>query len=174
MYICTLGWLGVSVLGSDDDRERLVAEIDANLKRLVEADERSIRDIVETSLWREFGGERLSAIEHRIEEKETRLGIVESERDDRVDEIQELKTEVEALRAKKDDVSNERQQYELELQDILTSMEGGMSLHGPPPRIERLAKQEYGSETMVGDVIQDLRDRGEDYDIADDQWGSGE
>jgi len=70
-----------------EDRERLVAEIPEELKRLADADERTNQEIVEAALWREFGGERKAALDRRIEEIENRLGMVKRERNERNREI---------------------------------------------------------------------------------------
>jgi len=82
----------------------LSARIPAELKRLVDVDERTNQDVVQAALWREFGGERKAAIDRRIEEKESRINIIERERQERVREIEEERKELDALKAKKDKV----------------------------------------------------------------------
>ena len=96
-----------------DELERLVAEIPAELKALVDADQRTNKQIVESALWREFGGERQGAIERRIDEKERRISILKSERNEREREIQEHKDQLSALQSKLGDMdSKERQERE--------------------------------------------------------------
>ena len=88
--------------------DRLVAEIPEELKALVDSDQRTNREVVEAALWREFGGERMGALERRIEEKERRISMVQSERNERERELQEMQDELQALRAKRE--SAERQE----------------------------------------------------------------
>ena len=98
-----------------EERERLVAEIPEDLKRLVDADKRTNKEIVEAALWREFGGERKGAIERRIEEKERRLSMVQSEKNERAREEDELKSEIDALKAKKNAVEEGEQEHREDL-----------------------------------------------------------
>jgi septal ring factor EnvC (AmiA/AmiB activator) len=80
-----------------DDTERLVAEIDADLKRLAKADPRTIKQIVESALSREFQTGNTAAIERRIEEKRNRLNQVEQERNERERELAQVKDELSRL-----------------------------------------------------------------------------
>jgi septal ring factor EnvC (AmiA/AmiB activator) len=80
-----------------DDTERLVAEIDPDLKRLAKADPRTIKQIVESALSREFQTGNTAAIERRIEEKRTRLNQVEQERNERERELAQVKDELSRL-----------------------------------------------------------------------------
>jgi len=80
-----------------DDTERLVAEIDADLKRLAKADPRTIKQIVESALSREFQTGNTAAIERRIEEKRNRLNQVEQERNERERELAQVKDELARL-----------------------------------------------------------------------------
>jgi len=80
-----------------DETERLVAEIDPDLKRLAKADPRTIKQIVESALSREFQTGNTAAIERRIEEKRTRLNQVEQERNERERELAEVKDELSRL-----------------------------------------------------------------------------
>jgi len=82
--------------------ERLVAEIPQELKDLVDADSRNNKEIVISALWGEFGGERVGALERRIEEKKNRISIIESERNERGRELDELKEQLEKLKRSKD------------------------------------------------------------------------
>jgi septal ring factor EnvC (AmiA/AmiB activator) len=89
------------------EKERLVAEIPEDLKRLVDADRRSNKEVVEAALWREFGGQRKAALDRRIEEKERRRSMVESERNERNRELETIDQELEALRAKRDNIDKQ-------------------------------------------------------------------
>lgn len=106
MYKCTLCCVvlwGVCCVTSEK-RERLVAEIPEELKALTDADKRDNREIVEAALWREFGGQRMAAIERRIEEQQRRVSMIESERNERERELGDAKEQLEALRQKRETV----------------------------------------------------------------------
>jgi septal ring factor EnvC (AmiA/AmiB activator) len=79
------------------DEERLVAEIDADLKQLAKADPRSIRDIVESSLEREFATGATAAVERRIDEKRQRIQTLQREINDRKRELAEERDALERL-----------------------------------------------------------------------------
>ena len=84
------------------DREMLGVRVPDDLKALVDADDRTNQEIVEAALWREYGGERQSALERRIEEKKRRISMIESERNERNRELNEMQDELEALESKLD------------------------------------------------------------------------
>lgn len=79
------------------DEERLVAEIDGELKGLVKADPRTIREIVESSLQREFQTSENAAIRRRIDEQRQRITTLEREINDREAELARAKDELERL-----------------------------------------------------------------------------
>lgn len=79
------------------DTERLVAEIDADLKDRAKADPRTIREIVESALSREFMTGNTAAVERRIEEKQTRINQLRKERNERDRELAAEKDELERL-----------------------------------------------------------------------------
>lgn len=80
----------------------LGVRVPVELKELVDADRRTNQEIVRAALWREFGGERRSALERRIEEKERRISMIETERNERERELEEMRSDLEALRDKLD------------------------------------------------------------------------
>lgn len=81
-----------------NDVERLVAEVDADLKKMAKADPRTIREIVESALKREFQTGKTAAVERRVEEKESRLTELKSQRNEREREIAEVKDELDRLK----------------------------------------------------------------------------
>lgn len=83
-----------------EDRVVLAARVPEELKDLVDADTRTNQDVIEAALWREFGGERLGALERRIEEKKRRISTIESERNERERELEQERKELEALQSK--------------------------------------------------------------------------
>lgn len=82
-----------------DDEERLVAEIDEDLKGRARADPRSIKEIVESALEREFSTGDTAAIERRIDEKKQRIQTLEREINERERELAEETDELERLQS---------------------------------------------------------------------------
>lgn len=83
-----------------DDTERLVADIDPDLKARAKADPRPIREIVESSLQREFSTGASAAVERRIDEKRQRINMLERERNERDREIAAERDELERLESR--------------------------------------------------------------------------
>jgi len=77
--------------------ERLVADVDGELKKLVKADPRTIKEIVESSLQREFQTSENAAIRRRIDEQRQRITTLEREINDREAELARAKDELERL-----------------------------------------------------------------------------
>jgi len=77
--------------------ERLVAEIDGELKELVKADPRTIRDIVESSLQREFQTSENAAIRRRIDEQNQKITTLQREINDRQAELAKAQDELDRL-----------------------------------------------------------------------------
>lgn len=109
---------------TNDDEERLVAEIPEELKRLIDADKRSNKEVVIAALWREYGGDKMGALDRRIEEVKQRVSMVERERNERARELEELKEDLEALQSKRDVVESDRKSYDETLQDAIEKCEG--------------------------------------------------
>jgi septal ring factor EnvC (AmiA/AmiB activator) len=105
-----------------DDEERLVAEIPAELKALVDADGRTNKDIVEAALWREFGGHRQGALDRRIEEQERRVNMIESEIDDRNTELDEEEAKLAALKKKRESVEESEAEKRAELESVIEQL----------------------------------------------------
>jgi len=99
---------------SNDDTERLVAEIDADLKARAKADPRTITEIVEASLRREFSTEETAAVERRIDEKKQRINMLERERNERNREIATEKDELSRLEAQLESFEESNDNKELE------------------------------------------------------------
>lgn len=85
------------VVGVTEGTERLVADIDADLKARAKADPRTIREIVESALSREFMTGATAAVERRIEEKQSRINQLRQERNERDRELAEEQDELERL-----------------------------------------------------------------------------
>jgi len=77
--------------------ERLVADIDGELKELVKSDPRTIKKIVESSLNREFQTSENAAIQRRIDEQKQRKTDLERQINERESELAEVKDEISRL-----------------------------------------------------------------------------
>jgi len=97
-----------------EEREMLSARVPAELKQLVDADQRDNQEVLEAALWREFGGQRRGAVERRIEEKERRLSMVTSERKERKREEETIKEEIAALEEKKKAIDENKAEHKEE------------------------------------------------------------
>ena len=92
-----------------EEKVMLSGRIPSELKELVDADRRNNQEVLRSALWREFGGERRSDIERRIEEKERRISMVRTERDERDREIETMEQELSALRRKLEETESRRE-----------------------------------------------------------------
>lgn len=110
---------------------------------------RSGGDSVDTAVKRM----RLSQIEQQIESNER--------------ENEQLREEMERIETH---VDSAQQRYHAELDDVLSTMEDGAGIHAGMPRVKSLASDFYGDAARAPDVIDDLRERADDYDIDDSQW----
>lgn len=154
----------MSSSGSGGDRERLVAEIPSDLKELVDADQRTIREVVEAALWREFGGRRKSSLERRIEEKERRISIIESERNERERELEEQRDELAALKRELETVEDEQASYETDLDDLLNEMvDTGMHVFEGHGSVQNIAATHDLDQPAV---VDDLKDRAVERDLS--------
>jgi len=105
--------------GDDEDTERLVADIPADLKELVKADPRTIREIVVSSLQREFQTKSTAAVERRIDEKRSRINQLETEKNERKREIAKEQDELERLQQVLEQNRTEQSETEAEAIEAL-------------------------------------------------------
>lgn len=101
--------------------ERLVAEIDGGLKELVKADPRTIKEIVESSLQREFQTAENAAIRRRIDEQKQRITTLEREINDRESELSKARDELERLESVLEQSANAK---ETKIEEARQSLEG--------------------------------------------------
>ncbi len=109
------GWLSVS-----DDTERLVADIDEGLKARAKADPRTIREIVESALQREFMTGATAAVERRLEEKRSRKTQLEQERNERERELAEVEDDIQRLQRQ---LETHEEKHEQELREARDALE---------------------------------------------------
>lgn len=98
--VCLKNLVKLGVRCMSDDTERLVAEVNTELKHRAKADPRNIREIVESSLEREFSTGATAAIERRIDEREQRIQTLKREIRDRERELAEERDELQRLKGR--------------------------------------------------------------------------
>ena len=103
------------------DEERLVAEIDSDLKARAKADPRSIKQIVNDSLEREFSTAETAAIERRIDEKRQRIQTLEREINERERELAKEQDDLARLERQLEDYTNHA---EKQLEKARKALEG--------------------------------------------------
>lgn len=135
----------------------LGARIDPDLKKLVDADPRDNQDIVAAALWDEFGGQRQSAIEKRIEHKDRRIMQIKKELGDLEEELSAVKHEKAALERQLEKMQDSTQAYQQALEQVLDARESGeREALLIPATLEDIAK-EHGKDPS--EVHQDLKTR---------------
>jgi len=100
----------------------LSGRVPGELKELVDADRRNNQEILRAALWREFGGERQADIERRVEEKERRVSMIQSEKNERERELEREQKELAALREKLNSEEKEQQVRRQEAFDVLENV----------------------------------------------------
>lgn len=138
--------------------ERLVAEIDPQLKSLVKADNRTIREIVEASLWREYGGADRSAVKREITEKENRLVVLAEEIEEREDEMAEIERQLKALRAKLGEIEDNESEEELHREQLIDSLESSEARENNA-NVIRVARELDTEPSEVVDIMVERFDK---------------
>jgi len=105
------------------DKVQTKVYLPPDVKAMLDADPRSNSEIVESALITEFGGEKTSALQRRVEEKERRLSNLKGERNERDREIRELKDELSGMRQKLENAQEVREKQVREAVDKLTVKE---------------------------------------------------
>lgn len=145
------------------ETERLVAELPPELKRMVDADGRTNKEVVEAALWKEFGGKRKGLVDIQIEHKQDQLKSVTDERDELDGEAKRLRQEIEALQATREEIESGAT-YREELLALLHELEdSGGHIWPDHNEIADLAKQEDKEAT---DVIDDARELAADEELS--------
>lgn len=144
-----------------EPEERLVAEIPGELKRLVDADSRSNKQVVIAALWNEFGGKKKNALETQKELKEQRLQALDEERNALDKNREKLVAEINALDAKIEETQTAEEAYESALDDLLDRLEGGELTRLQPVVCEDVA-DEHGKNAE--DVWADSKQRAANQD----------
>lgn len=138
-----------------DDTEQLLVEIPAQLKQLIDADQRYNRQVVESALWREYGGQKQGQLERRIEEKEQRIQMLKRERNEREREIEDARETLEALEERQAELEEQESVIDAQLDkaaDVLT----GVPLTPDNPAVENWAGK---CGLSIPEFIDEMEDR---------------
>jgi DNA repair exonuclease SbcCD ATPase subunit len=172
-------------------REMLGARIDPDLKRLVDADPRDNQDIVSAALWDEFGGQRQSSIEKRIEHKDRRIMQIKKEINDLQGELEAVQNEKASLERQLEKMQSASEAYRDDLDAILDNREDGerdaviipetlgdvADRHGKSPErvYEDLKSRAVGQERRLraSDFVPNTKDPDEPGWVTD-VWGDDE
>lgn len=102
----------------------LAVRVPSELKDMVDVDKRTNQDVVEAALWREFGGEKKSALETRAREKRNRIEQIQQEKEKREEELEDHQKELRAIESKIESVEvkqDAKEKREEKLFESLTS-----------------------------------------------------
>ncbi len=148
-----------------EDTERLVAEIPAELKRRVDADPRTNKEVVEAALKTEFATEEEAAVQRRIDEKERRLSNLKSERNERDREMNEVREELETLKNRLKSVDEMKQAKQDDIDMRLEELETvRMEIDESHPSVEGLARKHYDGDTTA--ALEAMQERNEELEIV--------
>lgn len=144
-------------MASPDDRVPLPIEVPKKLKRLVDADTRFNREVVEAALWKEYGGHGKTGIQQRITELEKRKTLIEHEIEERREELQQVDVQIESLRDELEGKLTAQQQVLDEAEEVLSMR----TLHPENEATRHWAeKAEMDPETFVDTMTNRLNDDG--------------
>jgi chromosome segregation ATPase len=149
--------------GSDEETVMFGIRIPERLKRLVDADQRTNQEVGRTALWREFGGERRSEVEMKIDEKEKRREVIQKEIDRRRAELDDIDDQLAALREKRDQLGSAAT---AEIDDLIDDMlEYEMRIDPDADRVKRLSRQYYSGDLEA--CVSAIEQRADNRDDVD-------
>jgi len=105
------------------DKSQVKVYLPKELHELLNADQRNNSEVVESALWREFGGKRKAVAEVQLEQKEKQLGAVRSEKDELETEESRLSQQVTALRERVNGLEDTEKELDTDLDELLTHLE---------------------------------------------------
>lgn len=136
--------------------KRLHVHIDNELKRLVDADSRTNKEVVNAELWRAFGGQKQGALEKRIALKDQKLEVLEREKRQILNEIQEVKQEKQALQEQVEELEEESADYDEFVDELLNWINEGKRC--TPSYVE--SRDEFaGFDKTADEIVDDCKKR---------------
>ena len=152
-----------------DNEERLVAEIPSNLKERVNADPRDIKEVVIDALKTEFCTANDAAVQRRIDEKETRIANVRSERNQRNRELEELQSELESLKTQlqtSEEIEQAKQDAIDERLEALQDVRG--TVDESHPTVEALAREHFSNDRTA--ALEAMQERNDELNLVPGEY----
>jgi len=152
-----------------DNEERLVAEIPSNLKERVNADPRDIKEVVIDALKTEFCTADDAAVRRRIDEKETRIANVRSERNQRNRELEELESELESLKTQlqtSEEIEQAKQDAIDERLEALQDVRG--TVDESNPTVEALAREHFSNDRTA--ALEAMQERNDELNLVPGEY----
>ena len=152
-----------------DNEERLVAEIPSNLKERVNADPRDIKEVVIDALKTEFCTADDAAVRRRIDEKETRIANVRSERNQRNRELEELQSELESLKTQlqtSEEIEQAKQDAIDERLEALQDVRG--TVDESHPTVEALAREHFSNDRTA--ALEAMQERNDELNLVPGEY----
>jgi len=103
------------------DKVQTKVYLPPDVKAMLDADPRSNSEAVEAALVAEYGGEKMTAVERRLDEYDRRISMIDSEINEREREKRELGEEKNALEER---VEQRRTRFEQQLDDVADILKG--------------------------------------------------
>lgn len=156
------------------ETERLVAEIPASLKYLVDEDDRTNKEIVIAALETELGvktEDSMAVLDRQIKRLESRLEAEKDELDHHRNQVESIQTELGRVRDIREEKAENGGSYEDQLDDVLDDLEdaGGEIEHLAPfhNRIDDIREShDRSNEEIHLDLQQRAAEQGRDIPVA--------
>jgi len=131
------------------DEERLVADVDGDIKARAKADPRSIKEIVNHALEREFSTTETAAVERRIDEKRQRIQTLEREINERERELAKEQDDLARLERQLESYTDHRQDRIDKARD---------ALEGVDPKPDNPAVENWAEKLGMtpGELVEEL------------------
>ena len=160
--------------GKRSNRERLVAEIPEETKRLLEEQGSFLWEAVTTAVHSEYGGERLSspaALEREIELFERKRRNARERIEDAKDDYQRCEQRIEALKRRREEMAEQAESKVDALDRVLQSMaEHGHNVYIGHGSVDTLANKWFGgNEQSALDALKERSDDA-DYNFAENRF----
>lgn len=140
---------------------QLKVRVPPELKKLVDADTRTNKEVVRSALWEHFGGKKKSALEAQKEHKRQRLQALDQERESLNETREQLLSQITSLDTKIDTMQSEDEAYHSACDELLADLEAKEINRLVPTLCEDVADT-YGKEPET--VWEDCKHRAAEQD----------
>ena len=171
---CSGGGSVMSENGEDSPRERLVAEIPEETKRLLEDQDGFLWEAVTDAVHSAYGGERLSspaAIDREIELMKRKKRNARERIEDAKDEYHRYEQRIEELQDRREEMAEQAESKTDALDRVLQSMaEHGSNVFIGHGSVETLANQWFGGDEQT--ALDALKERSSeaDYNFSENRF----